>query len=145
VLGAAVVSAVVAGPLGGLLIATGTMLGYPVGHLADTPGAMLVLWGMLTGFLYASLPAAVFGAGLGQYVRRGLAQGKNESALRFRAAAAGGALGGIFGVGLYLAGGAGAPLSLPIIAGVLTGAICGVIVTSIVTSDHRADARAAHR
>jgi hypothetical protein len=75
VLGASIMSALVAGPLGGIMITFACIAGYPAGELAETPGAMLLIWGVLTGFFYACLPAAVFGAALGAYVHRGLRRG----------------------------------------------------------------------
>jgi hypothetical protein len=143
VLGAALVSALVAGPLGGLIIAIASIVGYPSGELAETSPAMLLVWGALTGFFAACLPSAVFGAAVGQYVQRGRARG--EHALRLRAMVAGAALGATFGAGVYFIGGPGGPISLLVLAGVLSGALCGAMVTSIVDSDHRADAAAAQQ
>jgi hypothetical protein len=104
---------------------------------------MLLVWGVLTGFFIACLPAAVFGAAVGQYVHRGVAQG--ERGLRWRAMAAGAALGGIFGAALHFIGSLGAPVSLLVFAGLLSGALCGAIITSMVGSDYRADADAAQQ
>ena len=94
VLGAAVVSAFVAGPVGGLIIATAVSLGYPARGLDETPAAMLVVWGVVTGFIIAAPVAAVFGA---QHVRRGLSLGSAERILRLRAALSGAALDAVFG------------------------------------------------
>jgi hypothetical protein len=143
VLGAALVSALVAGPLGGLIIAIASIVGYPAGELAETSPAMLLVWGVLTGFFAACLPAAVFGAVLGQYVRRGRSRG--EHGLRLRAMVAGAALGATFGTGMYFLGAPGAPFSLLVLAGVASGALCGAMITFIVDSDHRADAAAAQQ
>ena len=109
VLGAALVSALVAGPLGGLIIAIASIVGYPAGELPETSPAMLLVWGVLTGFFAACLPAAVFGAAVGQYVQRGVSRG--ERGLRLRAMVAGAALGAIFGAAMHFIGGPGAPIS----------------------------------
>ena len=137
VLGAAIVSALVAGPLGGLIIALACIAGYPAGELAETSGAFLMVWGVLTGFFYAILPAAVFGAGVGSYVRQGLSRGAAERVLRVRATLAGATLGGGFGAAVRVVASPDAPMSLFVIAGILSGAFCGAMVTSIVKSDYR--------
>jgi hypothetical protein len=101
-------STFVAGPLAGLIIAIAVIAGYPAGEVQDTPVAMLLIWGPLTGFFYASLPAAVFGAGIGQYVRQRLAKGWSERMLRPHALVAGAALGASFAAALHWLGGVGA-------------------------------------
>jgi hypothetical protein len=137
VLGASIVSALVAGPLGGIIIALAYLAGFAVGELAETSGAFLVVWGVLTGFFYACLPAGAFGAAVGAYVRRGLVRGVGERILRVHAMMAGAALGAAFGVAVRPAAGSGAPAVLFGVAGLISGAICGAIITSIVKSDHR--------
>src|SRR5688500_12351622 len=98
VLGSALVSALVAGPLGGLIVAIASIVGYPASELAKTHPAMLLVWGVLTGFVVACLLAAAFGAAVGHHVQRGLSRGDHR--LRLRAMVAGGALGAGFGVAM---------------------------------------------
>jgi hypothetical protein len=143
ILGAGLVSALVAGPLGGFIVALLSIAGYPSGGLAETPAPMLLIWGPLTGLFAACLPAATFGAAIGLYVQRGVSRG--EHALRIRAAVGGSVLGASFGAGTHFISGLGAPLSLLLIAGALSGAFCGAMITSLVCSDDRADVAAAQQ
>jgi hypothetical protein len=142
VLGAALISALVAGPLGGLIVAVGVMGGYPAGDLAETPGAMLLVWGVLMGFFIACVPAAIFGATVGRYVRKHASL--HSRGMRLRAILTSAVLGAAFGaISTTLVGGPGTPVSLFAFAGAMSGAACGLAITRIVDSDRRADAAAA--
>src|SRR5262245_1768682 len=100
---------------------------------------MLVVWGVLFGFLYASLPSALFGAALASYVRRELSRGGPERPLRAQAILGGAALGATFGAAIGSLARLGGPMPLYVIAGLLSGAICGSVITSIVKSDDSAN------
>ncbi|SRR6266568_3334761 len=139
VLGAAFISAFVAGLIGASVIVVGSGLGLGAGGLAEVPLAMLVSWGLAMG-PFTTLPVGTLcGAAVAQYVRRQLLRSTPVQTASLRAAATGGIFGALYGTGLYYLDRSGPSLALLITAGLIAGMGAGRTAAAVVISDYRAD------
>jgi hypothetical protein len=143
VLGAALISAAVAGVVGAVVIVVAAAVGVGANSLSELPVPMVALWGLMTGVITTLPVGAACGAVVAALVRSHLVKHGSRRSATQRAAGLGGVFGAVYGLALHYLDSAGPSVTLLVAAGVIGGVAAGRVAAAVVISDYQADARTA--